>query len=68
MVTGAADDDPSIATYSQVGAQFGCGLAWTLVFSYPLMAAIQEIGARIGRATGFGMPGRRCDDHLAARR
>jgi Mn2+/Fe2+ NRAMP family transporter len=41
LITGAADDDPSgIATYSQVGAQFGYGLAWTLVFSYPLMAAI----------------------------
>jgi hypothetical protein len=41
LITGAADDDPSgIATYSQVGAQFGYGLAWSLVFSYPLMAAI----------------------------
>jgi NRAMP (natural resistance-associated macrophage protein)-like metal ion transporter len=58
LVTGAADDDPSgIATYSQVGAQFGYGLAWTLVFSYPLMAAIQEISARIGRVTGFGIAG-----------
>ncbi len=43
LITGAADDDPSgIATYSQVGAQFGYGLAWTLVLSYPLMVAIQE--------------------------
>jgi Mn2+/Fe2+ NRAMP family transporter len=58
LVTGAADDDPSgIATYSQVGAQFGYGLAWTLVFSYPLMAAIQEISARIGRVTGIGIAG-----------
>ena len=58
LVTGAADDDPSgIATYSQVGAQFGYGLAWTLVLSYPLMAAIQEISARIGRVTGFGIAG-----------
>ena len=58
LITGAADDDPSgIATYSQVGAQFGYGLAWTLVFSYPLMAAIQEISARIGRVTGFGIAG-----------
>jgi NRAMP (natural resistance-associated macrophage protein)-like metal ion transporter len=58
LITGAADDDPSgIATYSQVGAQFGNGLAWTLVFSYPLMAAIQEISARIGRVTGFGIAG-----------
>ena len=58
LLTGAADDDPSgIATYSQVGAQFGYGLAWTLLFSYPLMAAIQEISARIGRVTGIGIAG-----------
>jgi NRAMP (natural resistance-associated macrophage protein)-like metal ion transporter len=58
LITGASDDDPSgIATYSQVGAQFGYGLAWTLVISYPLMAAIQEISARIGRVTGFGIAG-----------
>src|ERR1700736_130528 len=58
LITGAPDDDPSgIATYSQVGAQFGYGLAWTLVFTYPLMAAIQEISARIGRVTGFGIAG-----------
>jgi NRAMP (natural resistance-associated macrophage protein)-like metal ion transporter len=58
LITGASDDDPSgIATYSQVGAQFGYGLAWTLVFSYPLMVAIQEISARIGRVTGFGIAG-----------
>jgi NRAMP (natural resistance-associated macrophage protein)-like metal ion transporter len=58
LITGASDDDPGgIATYSQVGAQFGYGLAWTLVFSYPLMAAIQEISARIGRVTGFGIAG-----------
>jgi NRAMP (natural resistance-associated macrophage protein)-like metal ion transporter len=58
LITGAADDDPSgIATYSQVGAQFGYGLGWTLVFSYPLMVAIQEISARIGRVTGVGIAG-----------
>jgi NRAMP (natural resistance-associated macrophage protein)-like metal ion transporter len=58
LITGASDDDPSgIATYSQVGAQFGYGLAWTLVLSYPLMVAIQEISARIGRVTGFGIAG-----------
>jgi NRAMP (natural resistance-associated macrophage protein)-like metal ion transporter len=56
LVTGAADDDPSgIATYSQVGAQFGYGLAWTMLFSFPLMAVIQEIAARIGCVTGFGI-------------
>ncbi len=58
LITGASDDDPSgIATYSQVGAQFGYGLSWTLVFSYPLMAATQEISARIGRVTGRGIAG-----------
>jgi NRAMP (natural resistance-associated macrophage protein)-like metal ion transporter len=56
LVTGASDDDPSgIATYSQVGAQFGYGLLWTMLLSYPLMAAIQEISARIGRVTGSGI-------------
>jgi NRAMP (natural resistance-associated macrophage protein)-like metal ion transporter len=58
LITGAADDDPSgIGTYSQVGAQFGYGMLWTVVFSYPLMAAIQEISARIGRVTGAGIAG-----------
>ncbi len=58
LITGASDDDPSgIATYSQAGAQFGYGLLWTLVLSYPLMAAIQEISARIGRVTGMGIAG-----------
>lgn len=56
LVTGAADDDPSgIATYSQIGAQFGYGLAWTMLFSYPLMAVTQEIAARIGLVTGCGI-------------
>lgn len=56
LVTGAADDDPSgIATYSQVGAQFGYGLAWTMLFSYPLMVVTQEIAARIGLVTGVGI-------------
>jgi NRAMP (natural resistance-associated macrophage protein)-like metal ion transporter len=53
LITGASADDPSgIATYSQVGAQFGYGMSWVMLFSYPLMAAIQEISARIGRVTG----------------
>jgi NRAMP (natural resistance-associated macrophage protein)-like metal ion transporter len=56
LVTGAADDDPSgIATYSQVGAQFGFSMMWAMLFSYPLMAAIQEISAWIGRVTGAGL-------------
>ncbi|HVX81669.1 MAG TPA: divalent metal cation transporter [Devosiaceae bacterium] len=58
LITGASDDDPSgIATYSQVGAQFGYGLGWSLVVTFPLMAAIQEISARIGRVTGRGIAG-----------
>lgn len=58
LITGASDDDPSgIATYSQVGAQFGYGLGWSLVLAYPLMVAIQEISARVGRVTGVGIAG-----------
>jgi NRAMP (natural resistance-associated macrophage protein)-like metal ion transporter len=58
LITGASDDDPSgIATYSQAGAQFGFGLGWVLVLSWPLMCAIQEISARIGRVTGHGIAG-----------
>jgi NRAMP (natural resistance-associated macrophage protein)-like metal ion transporter len=58
LITGAADDDPSgIATYSQVGAQFGYDMLWTMLFSFPLMAAIQEISARIGRVSGMGIAG-----------
>ena len=58
LITGASDDDPSgIATYSQVGAQFGTSMGWIMLFSYPLMAAIQEICARIGRVTGDGLAG-----------
>jgi Mn2+/Fe2+ NRAMP family transporter len=58
IVTGAADDDPSgIATYSQIGAQFGFAMLWTMLFSYPLMAGIQEISAWIGRVSGVGIAG-----------
>ena len=58
LITGASDDDPSgIATYSQVGAQFAYGMGWTLLFTYPLMCAIQLICARIGRVTGRGLAG-----------
>jgi Mn2+/Fe2+ NRAMP family transporter len=56
LITGAADDDPSgIGTHSQVGAQFGYGLAWTFALSFPLMVVIQEVAARIGRVTGAGI-------------
>jgi NRAMP (natural resistance-associated macrophage protein)-like metal ion transporter len=56
LITGVADDDPSgIATYSQAGAQFGLDLLWTMPLAYPLMSAIQEVCARIGRVTGKGL-------------
>ena len=56
LISGASDDDPSgIATYSQAGAQLGFSVSWTLLFSYPLMVAIQEISALIGRTTGKGI-------------
>ena len=58
LITGASDDDPSgIATYSQAGAQFGYGLGWTMVVTFPLMSAVQMISARIGRASGRGIAG-----------
>jgi NRAMP (natural resistance-associated macrophage protein)-like metal ion transporter len=58
LITGASDDDPSgIATYSQAGAQFGYGLCWTLLLSWPLMSVVQEISARIGRVSGKGIAG-----------
>ena len=58
LITGASDDDPSgIATYSQAGAQLGFSISWTLLLTYPLMAAIQEISARIGRTSGIGIAG-----------
>src|SRR5207237_8351529 len=56
LITGAADDDPSgIGTYSQVGSQFGYGLLWTALFTLPMMAAIQELCARIALQTGVGL-------------
>jgi NRAMP (natural resistance-associated macrophage protein)-like metal ion transporter len=58
LITGASDDDPSgIATYSQAGAQLGFAVCWTMLFSYPFMAVIQEISGRIGRVTGRGIAG-----------
>jgi NRAMP (natural resistance-associated macrophage protein)-like metal ion transporter len=56
LITGASDDDPSgIGTYSQVGSQFGFGLLWTALFTFPLMAAVQELCARIALQTGVGL-------------
>ena len=56
LITGASDDDPSgIGTYSQAGAQFGFGVLWTALFTFPLMLAMQELCARIALHTGIGL-------------
>jgi NRAMP (natural resistance-associated macrophage protein)-like metal ion transporter len=56
LITGASDDDPSgIATYAQVGSQFGYAMLWTPLFTLPLMAAFQELCARIALQTGVGL-------------
>ncbi len=56
LITGAADDDPSgIATYSQTGAQYGTSLLWLAAWTFPLMAIIQEMCARIALVTGKGL-------------
>jgi NRAMP (natural resistance-associated macrophage protein)-like metal ion transporter len=66
LITGASDDDPSgIGTYSQAGAQLGFGVGWTMLLAYPLMVAIQEISARIGRVTGHGIAGNVCRNFSA---
>jgi NRAMP (natural resistance-associated macrophage protein)-like metal ion transporter len=58
LITGAADDDPSaIATYSIAGAQLGIALLWTSLITWPLMAAVQMMCARIGFVTGKGLAG-----------
>ena len=58
VITGAADDDPSgIATYSVAGAQLGTALLWTALLTWPLMAAVQMMCARIGMVTGEGLAG-----------
>lgn len=62
LITGAADDDPSgIATYSQAGAQFGYNMLWSMLFTYPLMTAIQLVSGRIGRVTGKGLAANLCE-------
>jgi NRAMP (natural resistance-associated macrophage protein)-like metal ion transporter len=56
LVTGASDDDPSgIGTYSQAGSQFGFGVLWTAIFTFPMMLAVQEACARIALHTGVGL-------------
>ncbi len=58
LITGASDDDPSgIATYSQAGAQYGLTTLWTALITFPLMAAVQEMCARIGVVTSHGLTG-----------
>jgi len=58
LTTGASDDDPSgIATYSQTGAQFGFGMLWLSLWTFPLMSVVQEMCARIGLVTGRGLAG-----------
>jgi NRAMP (natural resistance-associated macrophage protein)-like metal ion transporter len=58
IITGAADDDPSgIATYSVAGAQLGTKLLWTALLTWPMMAAVQIMCARIGQVTGMGLAG-----------
>jgi len=58
LVTGASDDDPSgIATYSQAGASFGLATLWTALITFPLMASLQEMCARIGLVTSQGLTG-----------
>lgn len=67
LITGASDDDPSgIGTYSQAGAQLGFGVGWTMLVTYPLMVAIQEISGRIGRVTGHGVAGNVCRNYPAS--
>jgi NRAMP (natural resistance-associated macrophage protein)-like metal ion transporter len=56
LITGASDDDPSgIGTYAQVGSQFGYSVLWTAVLTFPFMAAVQELCARIALHTGVGL-------------
>lgn len=58
LTTGASDDDPSgIVTYSQTGARFGFTFLWLAIFTFPLMAVVQEMCARIGLVTGRGLAG-----------
>lgn len=58
LISGASDDDPTaIATYSQAGARFGYSLCWLPVLCFPLVVAVQQISARVGRTTGHGLAG-----------
>src|SRR6185437_9729261 len=58
LVTGASDDDPSgIVTYTQAGSQFGLATLWTALITFPLMASMQGMAARIGLVTNQGLTG-----------
>src|SRR5438067_7610513 len=58
LITGASDDDPSgIATYAQAGASLGFSTLWTALVTFPMMAAVQFICAKIGMVTGMGLAG-----------
>jgi Mn2+/Fe2+ NRAMP family transporter len=58
LITGAADDDPSgIATYSAAGALLGTGQLWTALVTWPLLASVQMMCARVGMVTGQGLAG-----------
>jgi NRAMP (natural resistance-associated macrophage protein)-like metal ion transporter len=58
LIFGAADDDPSgISTYSVAGAAIGYPVLWTALFTFPLMAAVQLMCARLGMVTGRGLGG-----------
>src|SRR5438067_3266987 len=58
FITGASDDDPSgIGTYAVAGASMGFAALWTALFTFPMMAAVQLICARVGLVSGMGLAG-----------
>src|SRR5437660_1526521 len=58
IITGASDDDPSgIGTYAMAGAFFGYSMLWTAIFTFPLMASVQFICAKVGLVSGRGLAG-----------
>src|SRR5205814_1169193 len=58
FISGASDDDPSgIGTYAVAGAQFGFGRLWTALVTYPMMATVQYICAKLGMVSGMGLAG-----------
>ena len=58
VITGASDDDPSgIGTYSAAGASLGYSILWTSLFTFPMMASVQYICAKVGMVSGMGLAG-----------